>query len=58
MKAISFVNMKGGVGKSTLAVNFAWCLALRHEVKVLVIDMDPQFNATQCLLNPSQYISH
>src|SRR5690606_2376221 len=53
-----FVNMKGGVGKSTLAVNFAWCLATRLQQKVLVIDMDPQFNATQCLLNPEQYMEH
>lgn len=58
MKIISFVNMKGGVGKSTLAVNFAWCLATRLQKKVLVIDMDPQFNATQCLLNPKQYMEH
>lgn len=58
MKIISFVNMKGGVGKSTLAVNFAWCLATRLHHKVLVIDMDPQFNATQCLLNPEQYMQH
>lgn len=50
--------MKGGVGKSTLAVNFAWCLATRLQQKVLVIDMDPQFNATQCLLNPEQYMKH
>lgn len=58
MKIISFVNMKGGVGKSTLAVNFAWCLALRLQQKVLIIDMDPQFNATQCLLNPEEYVEH
>jgi chromosome partitioning protein len=58
MKIISFVNMKGGVGKSTLAVNFSWCLATRLQQKVLVIDMDPQFNATQCLLNPEQYMEH
>ena len=50
--------MKGGVGKSTLAVNFAWALATRSQAKVLVIDMDPQFNATQCLLNPEQYMDH
>lgn len=58
MKIISFVNMKGGVGKSTLAVNFAWCLATRLRKKVLVVDMDPQFNATQCLLNPEKYMQH
>lgn len=58
MKAISFVNMKGGVGKSTLAVNFAWCLALEKNKKVALIDLDPQFNATQCLLNPNDYMNH
>lgn len=58
MKVISFVNMKGGVGKSTLAVNFASCLAQRNSQKTLIIDMDPQFNATQCLINTKQYVEH
>lgn len=38
---ISFLNQKGGVGKTTLAFNFASYLAL-NENKVLVIDADPQ----------------
>ena len=58
MKVISFVNMKGGVGKSTLAVNFASCLAKRNSQKTLIIDMDPQFNATQCLINTQKYVDH
>jgi len=58
MKAISFVNMKGGVAKTTMAVNVADCLATRHELKVLVIDIDPQFNATQCLVSGEDYKSH
>ena len=49
MVVISFVNMKGGVGKTTLAVNIADFLAKRYAKKVLLIDVDPQFNATQCL---------
>lgn len=55
MKVISFVNMKGGVAKTTLAVNVADCLATRHDKRVLVIDIDPQFNATQCLVNGDDY---
>ena len=50
MKIISFINMKGGVAKTTLTVNIADCLNRRHDARVLVVDVDPQFNATQCLL--------
>lgn len=56
MKAISFVNMKGGVGKTTLALNVADALARSHQKKVAVIDVDPQFNATQCLFSGDQYV--
>lgn len=48
-KVISFINMKGGVGKTTLTINVADQLS-RNGKKVVVIDMDPQFNATQSLL--------
>ncbi|AZN35868.1 ParA family protein [Iodobacter ciconiae] len=57
MKTISFVNMKGGVGKTTLALNVAHCLARTHNKKVVVIDVDPQFNATQCLFTGDEYVS-
>ncbi len=50
--------MKGGVGKTTLAVNIADCLATRHNKRILLIDIDPQFNATQCLMGGQQYIDH
>lgn len=47
VKIISFINMKGGVGKTTVTVNLARELASNHNKKVLLVDMDPQFNATQ-----------
>ncbi|WP_347159412.1 ParA family protein [Pontibacter chitinilyticus] len=58
MNVISLINMKGGVGKTTLSVNLCDCLARRHSHRVLLIDIDPQFNATQCLMNPEEYIEH
>ena len=48
-KVISFINMKGGVGKTTLTINIGKQLANMNK-KTLIIDMDPQFNATQSLL--------
>lgn len=50
--------MKGGVAKTTLAINVADCLVRRHNLKILLVDVDPQFNATQCLMTPEQYIEH
>lgn len=58
MKIVSFINMKGGVGKTTLAVNIADCLNRRHSKRVLVIDVDPQFNCTQCFMSPVDYVDY
>jgi len=49
---ISFMNMKGGVGKTTICVNIAGTLATMGK-KVLIIDIDPQMNASQYLLPPN-----
>ncbi len=51
MKVISFINMKGGVGKTTSTVEIGTLLAKEHGKKVLIIDIDPQTNSTLSLIS-------
>jgi len=51
LKVFSLANQKGGTGKTTAAVNIAAMLAKRRK-KTLVIDLDPQSNATMALIDP------
>ncbi len=51
---ISFINLKGGVGKTTCCANIAGELA-RENRKVLVIDTDPQANVSTLLMGPKRY---
>ena len=54
---IAIINMKGGVGKSTLCTNLAWHFAAMPNWarRILIIDLDPQFNASQYTMGVSRY---
>jgi cellulose biosynthesis protein BcsQ len=52
---ISTVNMKGGVGKTTLTVNLATALAWHYGKRVLVVDLDSQVSATLSLMPPQEF---
>ncbi len=54
MKTVCFFNNKGGVGKTTLACNVASCIAKYHDRRVVLVDADPQGNATQLILSETR----
>ena len=56
--AVSLINMKGGVGKTTLAFNLAWYSAWRANLKVLAIDLDPQANLSQYFMGAEAYLKY
>ena len=55
---VSLINMKGGVGKTTLAFNLAWFSAWQKDLKVLAVDLDPQANLSQYFLGATDYLAH
>ena len=56
MKTIAIFNNKGGVGKTTFLCNLASFLSLKKQKKVLIVDADPQCNATIYLLPENQVV--
>ena len=55
---VSLINMKGGVGKTTLASQIAWHATLQNDKKVLLIDLDPQANASQSVMSPQKWVKY
>lgn len=47
MRIVSIINLKGGSGKTTTAINMAMILAYKHGMKVLIVDNDIQANVTR-----------
>lgn len=52
---ISILNMKGGVGKTTVSAHLFRVFYLEHQIRILLIDLDPQFNLTQCIISQETY---
>ncbi|MDL5052168.1 AAA family ATPase [Oscillatoria laete-virens NRMC-F 0139] len=55
MPVISLINLKGGVAKTTTTVQLAECLVSEFGKKVLVVDLDPQTNATISLIDEEKW---
>lgn len=55
---VSLINMKGGVGKTTLAFNLAWYSAWKANLKVLAIDLDPQSNLSHYFMGAKSYLAY
>ncbi|CNC59727.1 ParA family protein [Escherichia coli] len=56
--AVSLINMKGGVGKTTLTFNLAWFSAWQANLRVLAIDLDPQSNLSQYFMGAQKYLEY
>jgi chromosome partitioning protein len=56
-KVVSLINMKGGVGKSTLVMQLAHSAATKG-YRTLAVDLDPQSNLSQALMTPRNYVAH
>ncbi|WP_309572519.1 ParA family protein [Deinococcus sp.] len=54
-EVLSFINLKGGVAKTTTAVQLADTRAFMKQKRVLVIDLDPQTNATLALIGEERW---
>ncbi|HUM81975.1 MAG TPA: AAA family ATPase, partial [Methanothrix sp.] len=55
-KILSTINLKGGVGKTSITLALAEFLAAEHDKNVLVIDLDPQTNATVALMEEAAWL--
>lgn len=54
---VSMINMKGGVGKTTLAMHLAHT-ADSMDLRILAVDLDPQSNLSQALMGPKDYVAY
>jgi chromosome partitioning protein len=52
---IAVLNLKGGVGKTTLAAHVFRELFVAERLSILLVDLDPQYNLSQQLLAPPAY---
>lgn len=55
--AVSLINMKGGVGKTTVAAQLAHAVAA-DGLRVLAVDLDPQSNLSHSIMGYEQYLDH